>query len=207
MVPPPASTITAPSPFCSKFECSFYVHLKPKELTRNARVSTPLLTAKWRLASPSVTKETREWPPGVSGIRPAFTIARRIWLCSGPSQPLGWERTNWTFFSTESHKSGPFAWTSWIYALAHWNKYRRKSENTSTTVLFKGRGGIFSVMSSPNLERRWNLNLELCLMPFGRTEGLSTDHSALTQCPSSASSYTPSRVASAPTARTLPVGS
>ena len=79
-----------------------------------APAGSPFWTEKWRLASPSVTNERREWPFVLSGTRPASTAARRISLCCVPSHPFGCERTKSIWDLTEFHKSGPLAWVSWI---------------------------------------------------------------------------------------------
>lgn len=85
-----------------------------KRHTSIASAGRPFSIEKWRLASPSVTKETRERPRVLSGIRPAIIAACRIWLCWGPSHPLGWESTKWISSSREFHNVRPFACVSWM---------------------------------------------------------------------------------------------
>jgi hypothetical protein len=140
-----------------------------------AAARTPLWIAKCKLDSPSVTNEIRAWPPGVSGTSPARIAARRIWFCSFPSQPFGCESTKSMSSFTVSHRSCPFAWVSCTYDFEHWRRYWRKSAKTSTTVLFKGKGGICSAMffPAPTLERRCSLNLKegLVLEVFANYDG------------------------------------
>lgn len=135
--------------------------------TVNAPVGSPFWIAKCKLASPSVTKDSLSFPAGVSGMSPAKIAALRIWLCCFPSQPFGWDRTKSICPLTESQRSAPLACVSLMYIEAHSKRYIKKSENTSTTVLFNGRGGILLVTSCPapgaSRERRCSLNLVICV--------------------------------------------
>ncbi len=76
---------------------------------------TPFSITKCRLASPSVTNVILECPKGSSGTNPAFTAAFRIWLCSFPSHPFGWDNTKWMSSSALVQRSCPLRWLPLIY--------------------------------------------------------------------------------------------
>jgi hypothetical protein len=133
-----------------------YARWKNQSRTSIVCVKTPFSIAKCRLASPSVTKDILAWPPGLSGTKPAFTAAFRIWLCSFPSHPFGCDSTKWTSSLAPDQTLCPLGCASRMYASEQSSRYRRKSAKTSTTVFLGGRGGTLGcrVFPSPYLDLR-----------------------------------------------------
>ena len=76
---------------------------------------TPFSITKCKLASPSVTNDILECPDGLSGTKPAFMAAFRIWLCSFPSHPFGWDKTKWRSSLALAQRSRPLRWLPLIY--------------------------------------------------------------------------------------------
>ena len=83
---------------------------------------TPFSITKCKLASPSVTKVILECPDGLSETSPAFTAAFRIWLCSFPSHPFGWDNTKWMSSLASVQRSSPLRWLPLIYDAEHSSK-------------------------------------------------------------------------------------
>ena len=161
IVPPPASTISSPSPLYEM--CSaLYSPQQDKEPTSIAWLTSSFWIQKCKLASPSVTNESREWPASSSEIKPAMMAAARIWLCCAPSQPFGWVRTNSVQDSRLLHRISPLAYVSLMYVWTHSWRYRRKSAKRSITVFSWGKGGIWRAICAVDgfLGLRWSLNLQ-----------------------------------------------
>lgn len=142
---------------------TFFQPNRTRNPTSMALLTSPLWIQKCKLASPSVTKDRREWPTSSSSIKPALTAAARIWFCCAPSQPFGWVRTNSVQDSKLRHKMSPLACVSSMYVRTHWKRYRRKSAKSSITVFPRGKGGIWRATCAVAgfLGVRCSLNLTL----------------------------------------------
>ena len=138
-------------------------NLNGKNTTSSDSPDFVFVTQKLKVASPSVTKETRE--SASSSVKTeAWTTDFRKNSCSRPSHPLGCESMRSILHPRLSHNIFPMGSLSWMKVFAESNRYRMKSAKMSWIDLPLGKSGVthFFATAGNSPGESFNFHLRSC---------------------------------------------